>query len=269
MRRSYLLNLVTLATVLLFTAVTASAQTEQMRGSVKIVGADGQQTPVAGAMIDVYRTDMKADYHTKSDKKGEWVFAGLPFVGTYIVSVSAPGASPMAKAGVKARRDTPVDVVLGPGSGKKLTEAEAVAASKGEAAAATNAGGSGNSAADKAKAEALAKQNAEIVAANSKIENANKVIGDSFKAGNAALLAGNEADRANKHDEAMKLYGDAIQQYDTGVAADPEHPIPDAAARQQRRRLHDVSRQRGTRLHREERGERHRRVPDLRFAELG
>ena len=224
MRRSYLLNLVTLATVLLFTAVVASAQTEQMRGSVKMVGADGQQTPVAGAMIDVYRTDMKADYHTKSDKKGEWVFAGLPFVGTYIVSVSAPGASPMAKAGVKARRDTPVDVVLGPGSGKKLTEAEALAASKGEAAAATSGGGSGNSAADKAKAEALAKQNAEIVAANSKIDNANKVIGDSFKAGNAALLAGNEADRANKHDEAMKLYGDAIQQYDTGVAADPEHP---------------------------------------------
>ena len=76
MRRSYLLNLVTLATVLLFTAVTASAQTEQMRGSVQMVGANGQQTPVAGAMIDVYRTDMKADYHTKSDKKGEWVFAG-------------------------------------------------------------------------------------------------------------------------------------------------------------------------------------------------
>src|SRR5437899_5812319 len=185
MRRSYLLNLVTLATVLLFTAVTASAETEQMRGSVKLVGADGQQTPVAGAMIDVYRTDMKADYHTKSDKKGEWVFAGLPFVGTYIVSVSAPGASPMAKAGVKARRDTPVAVVLGPGSGKKLTEAEALAASKGEAAAATS--GSGNSAADKAKAEELAKENAKIVAANSKIENANKVIGDSFKAGNAAL----------------------------------------------------------------------------------
>src|SRR5205823_356899 len=55
-------------------------------------------------------------------------------------------------------------------------------------------------------------------------ENANKVIADSFKAGNTALLAANEADRANKHDEAMKLYGDAIQQYDTGVAADPEHP---------------------------------------------
>src|SRR5256886_10112352 len=223
MRRSYLLNLVTVAIFLLFTAIVASAQTEQMRGSVKLVGADGQQTPVAGAAVDVYRTEMKADYHTESDKKGDWVFAGLPFVGTYTVSVSAPGASPMAKGGVKARRDIPLDIVLAPGNGKKLTEAEALAASKGEASAASNGAARGDSASDKANAEAIAK-NAEIVATNTKIENANKVIGDSLKAGNAALLAGNEADRANKHDEAMKLYGDAIQQYDTGVAADPEHP---------------------------------------------
>lgn len=222
MRRSYLLNLITLAIVLLFIAVTASAQTEQMRGTVKMVGADGQQTPVAGATVDVYRTDMKSVYHTKSDNKGEWVFAGLPFVGVYTVAVSAPGASPMTKAGVKARRDNPVDVVLAPGDGKKLTEAEALAASKGEATSST--GGGDTSAADKAKAADIAKRNAEISKENGKIENANKVIADSFKAGNTALLAGNEADRANKHDEAMKLYGDAIQQYDTGVAADPEHP---------------------------------------------
>ena len=223
MRRSYLLNLITLAIVLLFTAVTASAQTEQMRGTVKMVGADGQPAAVAGATVDVYRTDMKADYHTKSDKKGEWVFAGLPLVGTYIVSISAPGASPMTKAGVKARRDTPIDAVLGPGDGKKLTEAEALAASKGEATAASNSGGD-TSSADKAKAADIAKRNAEISKENDKISNSNKVIADSFKAGNTALLAANEADRANKHDEAMKLYGDAIQQYDTGVAADPEHP---------------------------------------------
>jgi hypothetical protein len=222
MRRSYLLNLITLAALLLFAAVTTSAQTDQLRGTVKIVGADGQQTAVAGAAVDVYRTDMKADYHTKSDKKGDWIFAGLPLVGTYTVTISAPGASPMTKAGVKARRDIPVDAVLAPGDGKKLTEAEALAASKGQAT--TTNGGGDTSAADKAAAAEIAKKNAEISKENSKIENANKVIAESFKAGNTALLAGNEADRANKHDEAMKLYGDAIQQYDTGVAADPEHP---------------------------------------------
>src|SRR3989440_6270955 len=220
MRRSYLLNLITLAVVLPFSAVVASAQTEQMRGTVKIVSADGQQTPVAGAVVDVYRTDMKADYHTKSDKKGEWVFAGLPFVGTYTVSISAPGASPMTKAGIRARANTPVDVVLTPGNGKKLTEAEALAASKGDASSG-NTGG--DSTADKAKAEEMKKENEKISKENEKISNSNKVIADSFKNGNTALMAGNEADRANKHDEAIKLYGDAIQQYDAGVAADPEH----------------------------------------------
>ncbi|MFN2578508.1 MAG: carboxypeptidase regulatory-like domain-containing protein [Pyrinomonadaceae bacterium] len=221
MRRSHLINPIALALIFLCSALVASAQTEQMRGTVKIVAADGQQAPVAGATVDVYRTDMKADYHTKSDKKGEWVFAGLPFVGVYTVSISAPGASPMAKTGVRARRDTPVDVLLAPGTGKKLTEAEALAA--GKEGPATN-GATVDSAAEKAKAAEIAKKNAEIMATNNKIENANKVIGDSFKAGNAALVAGNEADRANKHEEALKLYGDAIQQYDTGVAADPEHP---------------------------------------------
>ena len=66
-------------------------------------------------MIDVWRTDMKADYHVKTDKKGEWIFAGLPFVGTYTVSASAPGATPTARADVKARANQPIEIVLSPG----------------------------------------------------------------------------------------------------------------------------------------------------------
>jgi tetratricopeptide (TPR) repeat protein len=207
MRRSYLLNVITATAVLLTSAILVSAQTDQMRGSVKLAGADGTQTPVTGAAIDVYRTDMKSEYHTKSDKKGDWVFAGLPFVGTYTVAVSAPGASPTIRTGVKARADQPIEIVLSPGDGKKLTEAEALAAGSGSAPATA---ASGNSAAEKANAEALAKKNAEISEANKKIENSNKIVGDSFKNGNTALMA--------------KNYDEAIKQYDTGLAADPEHP---------------------------------------------
>jgi len=193
--------------VLLLSAMFVSAQTEQMRGSVKLVGADGKPAPVAGAIIDVWRTDMKADFHTKSDKKGDWVFAGLPFVGVYTVSVSAPGASPTARSGVKARADQPIEIVLSPGDGKKLTEAEAVAG-KGSSAPANSGGG--ESTADKAKAAEVAKQNAVVVEENKKIDNANKVIGDAFKTGNAALMT--------------KNYDEAIKQYDIGIAADPDHP---------------------------------------------
>jgi len=195
------------AAFLVATAIVTSAQTGQLRGTVQLAGADGKQTPVVGATVDVYRTDMKSDYHTKSDKKGEWVFAGLPFVGRYVVSISAPGAAPSARADVRAGQDISVDMVLSPGDGKKLTEAEALAAAKG-AAPATNSGG--ESATDKAKAEELAKKNAEITAANEKITNANKIVGDAFKNGNTALMA--------------KNYDEAIKQYDTGLAADPEHP---------------------------------------------
>jgi len=204
----HVLNALVVTVVLLFSAILVSAQTDQMRGSVKMVGADGKSTPVSGAQVDVWRTDMKADYHVKTNNKGGWVFAGLPFVGTYTVSVSAPGANPWARGGVKARADQPLEIILSPGDGKRLTEADAIAAGKGAAPA--NTPGSGESAAEKAKAEAIAKENEKISKENEKITNVNKVVGDAFKNGNAALMA--------------KNYDEAIKQYDSGLAADPEHP---------------------------------------------
>ena len=56
----------------------------------------------------------------------------------------------------------------------------------------------------------MEKKNAEVTEANKKIKNANQVIGDSFKGGNTALTA--------------KNYDEAIRQYDTGIAADADHP---------------------------------------------
>ncbi len=207
MRRFLSLSILTIAVFALSLGV-AAGQTGQLRGSVKLIGATGTAAPVTGAQIDVYRTDISGEYHTKSDKKGEWVFAGLPFVGTYVVSVSAPGAQPNAKSGVKAGREIPVDVILNPGDGRKLTRDEAISVSKSGGTA--DAGSSGASESEKAKAAELAKKNAEIAAENEKISNANQVVSDAFKNGNAALMA--------------KKYDEAITQYDSGLNADPEHP---------------------------------------------
>ena len=37
--------------------------------------ADGTKVPLADANIDVFRTDIASKYNTKTNKKGEWVFA--------------------------------------------------------------------------------------------------------------------------------------------------------------------------------------------------
>src|ERR1041385_2616705 len=102
-------------------SVPAFAQVGELRGHVWLQQADGQKVPLADAQIDVFRTDMKADYHTKTNKKGEFVFAGLPFIGTYVVSVSHPTAAPNFVPGVKAGRDIPVEITVTPGAGKRLT----------------------------------------------------------------------------------------------------------------------------------------------------
>ncbi|HSP62744.1 MAG TPA: carboxypeptidase regulatory-like domain-containing protein [Pyrinomonadaceae bacterium] len=207
MRRPYLVTSVITVAFLLLSAVVASAQSGPLRGTVKLFGADGKPAPVDGAVIDVFRTDIAGEYHTKSDKKGEWVFAGLPYVGTYIVAISAPGAQANAKGGVKAGREIPVDVILAPGNGKRLTLEEAKAAVAGGS---SSPGGGSESAADKAKREEMIKKNKELEESNKKNENINKVVGEAFKAGNAALAA--------------KNYDEALKQYDTGLAADPEQP---------------------------------------------
>lgn len=200
-----ILKVLIVSTIVLVTAVAASAQTGELRGNVKLVGADGNAQPIADAVVDVYRTDIGGAYHTKTSKTGDWVFAGLPYVGFYVVSISAPGAQPNAKGGVRAGRNIPVDVVLNPGDGRKLTRDEAVAVAKGGGDASSS-----GSTADKAKGEEIAKKNAEIAAANEKAKNANQIIGDAFRGGNAALTA--------------KNYDEAVRIYDTGIGADPDHP---------------------------------------------
>jgi tetratricopeptide (TPR) repeat protein len=195
------------AAVLLLGAVAASAQTGQLRGHVILKQADGTSVKPADVVIDVYRTDMAGAYHTKTDKKGEFVFAGLPFVGVYIVAASLPNAAPYALKDVKAGRDVDFEFVLTPGDGHHFTEAEAKAAVAGGGGGDKSTGG-GESASDKAKREELLKKNEEIAANNKKAEDTNKIVGESFKAGNVALNS--------------KNYEEAVKQYDIGLAADSE-----------------------------------------------
>jgi tetratricopeptide (TPR) repeat protein len=201
MRRSYIFASLTAIAVLVLGAATAAAQVAPLRGHVVLKQADGTTVKPADAVIDVYRTDISGVFHTKTDKKGEFVFAGLPFVGRYVIAASMPNAAPGFQRGVRVGQDIDYEIVLSPGDGGRLTLDDI-----NKAGAATPASGGGGarpveSAADKAKRE-------EVEASNKKAENSNKIVAETFKAGNEALTA--------------KNYEEAVKQYDIGLAADPE-----------------------------------------------
>jgi tetratricopeptide (TPR) repeat protein len=225
----YIYGALAVAVLVAFASITAVAQVGELRGHVWMQQADGQKVPLADAQIDVFRTDMSAKYNTKTNKKGEFVFAGLPFTGTYLVAASHPTATPNWLPGVKAGRDIPAEITLTPGDGKRLTLEEIKAAGSGSptppaGGSTSSSSGSSESAADKAKREELMKKNAEIEAKNKKITEANEVIARTFKTGNEALTAAGPLSRDRKYEESIPKYTAAVAAYDEGLAADPEQP---------------------------------------------
>lgn len=208
-RKYFYISIVAVAVLLLGSAV-ASAQTGELRGHVLLKQADGTTAPLAGAAIDVFRTDIAGSYKTKTDKKGTFVFAGLPYIGTYTLAASAPNAAPAFLENIKAGRDIDYELVLGPGDGKRLTIEEIRAAAATSPAPSSGGTGTKESAEARAKREEIMRKNAEIEAKNKKITESNTIVSRTFKAGNEALIA--------------KRYDEAIAQYNEGIAADETHP---------------------------------------------
>jgi tetratricopeptide (TPR) repeat protein len=223
MIRKHFFAALAVAVLIASASLTTFAQVGELRGHVWMQQADGQKVPLADAQIDVFRTDMNAKYNTKTNKKGEFVFAGLPFIGTYAVAASHPTAAPNFVPGVKVGREIPCEITVTPGNGKRLTY-EDIKAVGGTTTVAANGQPAPESAADKAKREELMKKNAEIEAGNKKITEANEVISRTFKAGNEALGAASTASKAKNSEEAISKYTAAVASYDEGLGADPDQP---------------------------------------------
>ena len=218
------LGTIAAAMILAFAAVTTSAQVGELRGHVLMQQADGSTVPLADAVIDVYRTDVKGEYHTKTNKKGEFVFAGLPFVGEYTIVASHPTAKPNFLSGFKVGRQIDANITVTPGNGGKLTLDDLKNAAGSAAAGNATSANKAESPADRAKREEMMRKNAEIEEKNKKITASNEVINRTFKAGNDLLAAGNTAIKAGNSDEGIQKITEAIAQYDEGLAADPEQP---------------------------------------------
>lgn len=207
MFRKSLFTIVAAMALLFSLGLTASAQVGELHGHVFMQQADGTKVPLADAVIDVYRTDISSKYTTKTNKKGGWIFAGIPYIGTYTVAASHPTAQPTWQPGVKAGRDVDVVLTVTPGDGKRLSLDDI----KGLGTASGTPVSGNESAADRAKREEAMRKNAEIEVKNKKIEETNTVVERTFNAGNAAL--------------GLKNYDEAIAQYDAGLAADAEQPM--------------------------------------------
>lgn len=183
-------------------SIPANAQTVQLRVRIMMNNA-----PVKGAIIDVFRSDLPGEYKDfKTNNDGRFVHAGLPFLGTYIICVSAPGASPQARGPMRIQ-DTEYTFELVAGDGKRLTKDDAKKFA--ESGAPKTAGQEESAEAKKAREE-FAKEKERVEAANKKAADSNAIYDKALKEGNAAFNA--------------KNFDEAIVKYDDAVKFDPTHP---------------------------------------------
>ena len=182
------------------------AQYAAVSGTVEIE-KDGKREPVAAALIEVYRTDIKAGFPSaKTNKKGEFSFAGLPVgAATFVFSISAPGCAPTIYPNVKAGQEKLL-ITMKAGDGAKWTEAEVRQAVAAGGASSAKPSGELTAEQKKAQAEYEAKVK-EIESKNTKAKQSDEIIRKALQEGNDAFAA--------------KNYDLSISRYDEGIQADP------------------------------------------------
>jgi tetratricopeptide (TPR) repeat protein len=191
-------------------AISVSAQSAPVSGKVEKENADGTREPVANALIEVYRVDIRTGFPSaRTNRRGEFSFAGLPYMAQFVFAVSAPGCAPTVFTNVRAGMDR-ILITMYPGDGSKLSEADV-------RAGATGSTGPDSEAAAQQTAQSLAEQKKaeeeykaklkEVEDKNVKAKKVNEIVGEAIKTGNAAYEARN--------------YDLAITKYTEGINADP------------------------------------------------
>jgi len=168
---------------LLFLSLPAFSQTSIIEGVVK--DADGKL--MAGAVVNIDRTDIKGHYTVKTDKKGHYGHYGLPLGGVYDVSLTVDGQVKDLVKSVRTKGDpTTADLSV------KNAQAQAAGAAPAEA----------DRSMTKAQKEELEKLNKAREAQLAK----NKDLNDAYQAGRTALDA--------------KMYDEAIEAFNKAAALD-------------------------------------------------
>lgn len=211
-RKSYFTKFLT-AAIFLIGASAATAQYTPVSGKVQMKKADGSVAPVQGALVEVFRVDIKSSLPpAKTDKKGIFSFAGLPVGAILALAVSAPGASPGYLPNIRPGQNTEsLLVTLTEGDGKRWTEQEVRDAIKGSNTSSSSSAETTRAPTEEEKKAAAEyeKKRLEVESKNKDIENKNTVIQKALADGNAAFKA--------------KDYDTAITRYTEGINADPEY----------------------------------------------
>ncbi len=74
----------------------------------RVIGADGK--PQKDVVIKIERTDIKGNWKTKSNKKGEWIYSGMQSGGRYSISCEVDGKVMDTVNGVRAQMGEPVEI---------------------------------------------------------------------------------------------------------------------------------------------------------------
>ncbi len=162
----------------------------------KVTGTDGQ--PLKGAVILITRKDMKGVYQTKSDKKGEYIHAGIPYPGTYKVECMVDGKVMDAMDNVKSVFSDQVELNFDLKKNMERSQALARATESGQL---TKEQERSMSADQKAALEKNVKDRAATLAKN-------KALQDAYNAGMTALDA--------------KDYQTAVDSFNKASALDPK-----------------------------------------------
>lgn len=84
----------------------ASAQMGTFTG--RVVGEDGKG--LQGVIIKIERKDIKGNWQTKTNKRGEWVYSGMPIGGTFTISCEFNGRVMDTLNGVRSQMGDPVEL---------------------------------------------------------------------------------------------------------------------------------------------------------------
>jgi len=169
---------------------SALAQTGAIAGTVK--GEDG--APLKDAIVKIERLDIKGNYKTKSNKKGEFIHAGLP-LGQYRVSVEVNGQMRDQVNGVRTTLGDPVEVNFDLHAQKQKQEALQAAAQTGQL---TKEQARDMSPEQKAAMEKAIKEREKAMAKN-------KELNDAFGGGMEALKTGNFEVASTQFQKASEL----------------------------------------------------------------